>query len=60
MMSERAVDALHGFSPTWRTLSVPASPGDAVAATAGRWDVVVHSALTTDGQSTVVYRLSPM
>jgi len=56
----RAVDALRGFSPTWQTISVPASPGDAVAATVGRWDVAVHSALTTDGQSTVVYRLTPM
>jgi hypothetical protein len=56
----RAVDALRGFSPTWQTVSVPASTGDTVAATVGRWDVAVHSALTTDGQSTVVYRLTPM
>lgn len=56
----RAVDALRGFSPTWRTISDPASPDDSVGATIGRWDVTVHSGLTTDGQSTVVYRLTPM
>ncbi|HEX5331798.1 MAG TPA: hypothetical protein VFW79_04070 [Cellulomonas sp.] len=56
----RAVDALDQYSPTWRAISSTASPDDSVGAIIGRWDVTVRSGLTADGQSTVIYRLTPM
>jgi len=56
----RAVDALHAYSPTWRSVSVPASPDDSAGATIGTWDVTVRSGLTADGEATVVYRLTPL
>ena len=56
----RAIDALHGYAPTWRSFSDPASPDDTAGAIIGTWDVTVHSGLTADGEPTVAYRLTPL
>lgn len=55
----RALDSLRGFAPRWQKISIPSSATDTVAATIGSWDVAAHAGLTDDGQSTVVYRLTP-
>ena len=55
----RALDSLRGFAPRWQKISIPSSATDTVAATIGSWDVAAYAGLTDDGQSTVVYRLTP-